>query len=211
MTNTEASPTPNWPLKKRHVAAFVIIIAVFIMGVTIRFVRGYTLEGEWAVFDSQKRLTGHNNPDGIRLEYPANWEVSPYSEGGTKNLGDLRVSFYNPFYLFTAKQYLSIWWQRTEDDWTRYDVRDWFIEDIGFEYKVDTLREFRELFQETKIGMGNYPALTQTFQKRNETEERIIVFSVNDEAFVLRVNYLTGDSETEEILKRMINSIEVYD
>jgi hypothetical protein len=80
--------------------------------------------------------------------------------------------------LFEAQKYMDVWWRRVDENWTRYDARDWYIEDLSFgEAQVTN----KNIYQETEIGKGEYPALTgvnlATFDKR-----RVVVLVVGDEA-----------------------------
>ncbi len=185
-------------------------LAVVFIGFTIqRYVTAASMKGKWAVFDSQNYIRGVGNPDGFRLEYPSSWQPGVYDNGGPKNLGDLRARFTEPYFIFTPKTYLSIWWKRIDQNWSLEDVRDWYIEENGFNVNRDLLEQSRDSFSETAVGAGNYPALTQTFAGGRE---RIILYLliVDDEAFVLEFNTKNYNNDLEKTFERMVNSFEVY-
>jgi hypothetical protein len=186
--------------------SFGLIVILFITGILIRFIHGNTNVGQWTVFNSRERLTGEDDPDGFRLEYPSSWEANAYSGGGSHNMGELRALFNYPFYLFEIQQNLHVYWRRVDEDWTRYDARDWYIEDLPFGHAAVTNEN---IYQEIKIGKGNYLALTgtnlTTFDKR-----RVVVLVIGDEAFALDFYSERDDPEVDVIFERMLDSFEVY-
>ncbi|MCP4420495.1 MAG: hypothetical protein GY805_28140 [Chloroflexi bacterium] len=197
-------------IKKNRLPLFVLFIIVlsFIVVTAIRIIHAIQVDGQWTEFDSQSYMHGENNPDGFRMEYPQGWTSGSYEGGGQKNLGDLRASFSNPFYVFTQKTFLSIWWRRVDETWTLEDVRDWYIEENGFGINRSELEQKRNSFQERLIGSENYPALSQVFSQTGSTEIQIVLFIVGDEAFVLEMNSNIYELDT---FNRMLNSFEVYE
>ena len=188
----------------------LLALAVGFAGLTTRrYIHAISLKGQWTLFDSQKYMHGSNNPDGFRLEYPSSWQAGAYNNGGPKNLGDARAAFDAPFFLFTPRTFLYIWWKRIDQNWSLEDVRDWYIEENGFNVNRDLLEQSRDSFSETAVGAGNYPALTQTFAGGRE---RIILYLliVDDEAFVLEFNTKNYNNDLEKTFERMVNSFEVY-
>ncbi|KAA3660583.1 MAG: hypothetical protein DWQ04_19020 [Chloroflexi bacterium] len=200
-------------LKTREGFSLILLLAfvIYFLAVTgLRIIQAYQLEGEWVEFNSQQRLKGENDPEGFSIEYPANWEALSYSGGGTKNLRELRAGFDNPYYLFSTKDYVSIWWRRVDESWTMYDVRDWYIEDIGFGISQSSLEQSRDSFKATSIGSQNLPSLEKTFYPGMNEQIRVVLFVVDNEAFVLEFqsnNYRNFESTFE----RMLNSFEVYE
>ncbi len=174
-----------------------------------RYIHAASLKGQWTLFDSQQYMYGNNNPDGFRMEYPSGWQAGAYDNGGPKNLGYLRARFTEPYFIFTPTTYLSIWWKRIDKSWSLEDVRDWYIEENGFNINHDVLEQSRNYFLETTVGAGGYPALTQTFAGGRE---RIILYLliVDDEAFVLEFNTKNYNGNLEKTFDRMSDSFEVY-
>ncbi|NKQ35863.1 MAG: hypothetical protein HF973_09645 [Chloroflexi bacterium] len=187
------------------------VLAVVFIGFTIqRYANAASMKGKWTVFDSQHYIHGIDNPDGFRVEYPSGWQPGAYDNGGPKNLGDLRARFTEPHFIFTPKTYLSIWWKRIDKSWTLEDVRDWYIEENGFNINRELLEQSRDSFSEITVGADNYPALTQTFAGGTE---RIVLylFIVGDEAFVLEFNTKNYNADLEKTFDRMLSSFEVYE
>lgn len=205
-----------WPLDKfwrenRLMLIILCALAIGFTGFTVqRYIRAVSLKGQWTSFDSQQYMHGNNNPDGFRMEYPSSWQEGVYDNGGPKNLGDARVAFDAPFFLFTPRTFLYIWWKRIDDNWTLEDVRDWYIEENGFNINRELLEQSRDSFSETTVGAGNYPALTQTFAGGKE-RITLYLFIVGDEAFVLEFNTKNYNADLEKTFSRMLASFEVYD
>ncbi len=183
---------------------FVILVLGFLGNTSMRIIRAYQFEGEYSLFDSQDSLVGDNDPDGFRLEYPTSWSPLSWSNGHPKeNLRERRVKFKNPYYFFSTKTYVTIWWRRVDNNWTMYDAKDWYSEEYGFGISQRSL----DSFQETSIGIDNYPALENTVQGRE-----VVLFVVGDEAFALEFqakNHVEY-KKMENIFERMLNSFEVY-
>ncbi len=181
---------------------FVILVLGTLGSVSMRIIRAYRLEGEYSLFDSQDSLVGDNDPDGFRLEYPTSWSPFSWSNGHPNyGLREQRVMFNNPYYFFNTKTFVTIWWQRVDDNWTMYDARDWYMESRGF--------GSGQTFQETSIGIDSYPALENTLPVGRV---KIVLFVVNDEAFALEfeAKNFAEYRKMENIFEHMLNSFEVY-
>lgn len=197
--------------KNRFSFLALVMIGITVIGYTVyRINRALQFEGQWAEFDSQDYMHGENNPDGFRLEFPQSWVSGAFDGGGQKNLGDLRARFEEEFFIFTPNTYLSIWWRRVDETWTLEDVRDWYIDDLGFGINHAELEQQRNLFREITVGACNYPALSQDFWQGPHSGKRIILLIVGDEAFVLDLNAPYFDAKTTDTFDRMLRTFEVY-
>ena len=199
-------------LNKNHLPVLVllILILVFIAGTVTRYSHASQVEGQWAEFDSQNYIYGENNPDGFRLEYPQSWPLAAYEGGGPRNLKDARLGFDEPHFLFTPSTYLYVWWRRVDENWTLEDVRDWYIEELGFGINRPDLEQNRNAFQKVTVGVGDYPALSQIFGQGTRSVKQIVLFIVGDEAFIL-VFSTPGFDYYSDAFNRMLNSFEVYE
>ena len=198
--------------KKSVMLAVIILIVVIysLIDTEMDRRRSRQLEGMWAIFNSQEKLTGNNDPDGFAMTYPANWQLIVNSNGGTKNLGERRVLIEESIRFFGAKTYVSVWWKRVDDSWTMYDARDWYIDHIGFGINRSTLKRSHDSFTEINIGTNGYPALERVFNLARSEKRRVIVFVVDNEAFAIDFhgqNY----RETEDVFEQMLNSFEDYE
>lgn len=201
---------PFW--KKNWLAILILIILglSWIVYTTARYVHAIQAEGQWGVFDSQNYMHGEDNPDGFRLEFPLSWRFAVYDNGGPKNLKDAQAAFDEPFFLFTPNTFLYIWWRRVDDTWTLEDVRDWYVDELGFGINRSLLEQNRHAFREITVGVGDYPALSQVFWRDAYAGTRIVLLIVGDEAFVL--DFSTQNfTETSATFNRMLNSFEVYE
>lgn len=199
-------------LNKNHLPVLVllILILVFVAGTATRYSHAFQVEGQWTEFNSQNYMHGENNPGGFRLEYPAAWISGAYEDGGQKNLKNLRARFDNPYFIFSPKTYLSIWWRRVDETWTLENVRDWYIEELGFGINQPELEQNRNTFQKVTVGVGDYPALSQIFGQGTSSVKQIVLFIVGDEAFIL-VFSTPGFDYYTDTFNRVLNSFEVYE
>lgn len=202
----------DFKINKASLFILVVIVGVFLIGISRRFISNIQYQGEWSQYDSQAYSQASTFPDGFRLEYPANWEVSNLEKGGTKNLGELRVSFYKPDYFFTPSTALQIWWRRVDDNWTLKETKDWYIGDIAFGVNDAELEQKRDSFREVEIGKGNYLALVQTFNRfEGENPGRqVFLVVVGDEAFAFSFHSDNYDEDIAILFERMIDSLEIY-
>lgn len=198
-------------LNKNHLPVLVllILVLVFIAGTVTRYSHASQVEGQWAEFDSQNYMHGENNPDGFCLEYPTAWVSGAFEDGGQKNLKNLRARFSEPHFIFSQNTYLSVWWRRVDETWTLEDVRDWYIEELGFGINRSELEQNRNNFRKITVGVGDYPALSQVFWRGSNSGTRIVIIIVGDEAFIL--DFTTSSFDTySDTFNRMLNSFEVY-
>ncbi len=193
------------------------ILVLFMLGISFtvytsfRYIHAFQVAGQWTEFDSLNHMHGENNPDGFRLEFPQSWVSGAFDGGGQKNLKDARAAFDEPFFLFTPNTFLYVWWRRVDETWTLEDVRDWYIEELGFGINRSELEQRRNSFREITVGEGNYPALSQVFWQSADSGTRIVLFIVGDEAFILDFNAQRFDAETLDTFNRMLNSFDVYE
>lgn len=201
---------PFW--KKNWLAILILIILglSLVVYTTARYIHAIQVKGQWGVFDSQNYMNGEGNPDGFRLEFPLSWRFAAYDNGGPKNLKDARAAFDEPFFFFTPTTFLYIWWRRVDSTWTVEDVRDWYIEELGFGINRSLLEQNRHAFREITVGDGNYPALSQAFWQDAHSGTRIVLLVVGDEAFVLDFSS-QNFPESSATFNRMLDSFEVYD
>lgn len=207
---TKSTVFEFWNKNRFGILVLLIISLSFLAYTTIRYVQAFQVVRQWTEFDSQNYMDGENNPDGFRLETPQSWISAAHDGGGQKNLGNLRARFSNPFFVFSRKTYLAIWWRRVDETWTLENVRDWYIEDLGFGINRSALEQRRNSFQEVSVGAGNYPALSQDFWHSANSGTQIVLFVVGDEAFILQFTAQDFDTETSNTFTRMLNSFEVY-
>ena len=194
------------------------IILFIIVGRTISLIMAYQKEGQWNTFDSISWAKPPKDPDGFRLNYPTSWDEFSYSGGATKNGRELRASFESPYYWWTSKTYLNIWWRRIDGHWTLTDASNWFEHELGFGIRDHEIEMKHDAWQTTTIGKGKYPALVQTFGDPygvfhlppSKAEERVVLLIVGDEAFALTFNDDEVDPETVAIFQKMLDSFEVY-
>ena len=200
-----------WNKNRLAILVLLMLGLSFIIYTTIRYIQAFQVAGQWTEFNSQDYMHGENNPDGFRLEYPQSWRLEAYANGGSKNFKDARLGFDEPYFLFTPNTFLYVWWRRVDENWTLEDVRDWYIEELGFGINRSELEQKRNSFQEVMVGAGNYPALSQVFWRDTNSGTRIVLFIVGDEAFILDFDAQKLDSETLDIFNRMLDSYEVYE
>jgi hypothetical protein len=211
MDSTNLTFEGFWKKNRFSILVFVILSLSFLIYSSFRIIQAKQVEGQWDVFDSKNFITGRNNPDGFQIDYPKHWISGAYDEGGEKNLGDLRARFSDPYFLFSPTTYVSIWWRRVDDEWTLHDVKEWYIHDLGFNINRDQLAEKSDSFREITVGKGNYRATNQVFWKNGNSDIRIVLVLVGDEAFALQlVTPNLNDTDTQETFNRMLDSLEIY-
>jgi hypothetical protein len=201
--------------RRNKISIFIIVVVLgyVLLGIGVRFGRAYRFQGEWKGFDSQDYFQTETFPDGLRLDYPKGWELSVYEKGGTKNLGELRVSFIKSNYFFWPDTGLNVWWRRIDENWALEDAREWYVENLAFGISDNELEQKQDTFQEITVGTGNYPALTQTFHLpgRNNPRKQVVLLVVGDEAFAFTFQMKGDDEEIRKIVERMLNSLEIYE
>lgn len=192
--------------------AFTLLIGTVSFTLIQRFIRARQGEAEWKLFDSQDHYRDVQTfPDCFRVEHPANWELVVLENGGTKNLGELRVAITRPNYLFWPNTTLEVWWRRVDETWTLERVKDWFVQDVSFGISRQELVEKQDSFRPIIVGPSGLPGLTQTFEAfgGHNPWRKVILLLVEDEAFAF--NFITTDynSDVERIFRRMIDSIDM--
>ena len=213
----------NWGNSSMKIIVSRYIIPIIILGLIVvgilfdlrnQYERYYQMQGQWATFDSQAyHQQIRSFPDGFRLDYPLGWGITTYERGGTKNLRQLRVSFTTPHFIFDPDSYLQVWWRRIDENWTLDDARKWFVKEIPFGLDGVELREKQDTFQKTTVGIGQYPALIQTFTvfSGENPHEQVVLLVVGDEAFAFSFHTDNYDEQTEQIFERMLDSLEIYE
>lgn len=194
------------------------IVLYVVVGRTIELIIAYQSEGQWETFDSNSEAHPPQDPDGYRLEYPVSWNAFFHSGGGTKNLREQRGHFESPYYWWVSKTYLSIWWRRIDDNWTLPDALSWFEHELAFGIRDSEVKSKHHSWEQAIVGKGKYPALMQTFRdtfapyrlQRSKETERVVLFIVGDEVFVLTFYDDEVDPETTAIFQRMLDSFDVY-
>jgi hypothetical protein len=201
-------------IKRNKVSVFMVaaVLTYISLGAGVRLWRTYQFRGEWAQFDSIEHSKADTFPDGFRLDYPASWNVLIYENGGTKNLRELRSAFTKPNYIFVANTYLNIWWRRVDESWTLEDARQWYVQELAFGIRDSELEQKQTSFQEQTVGVGNYPALIQTFDEfgGKNPHRQVVLLVVDDEAFALSFHTKTYDEEIQKTFERILNSLEIY-
>lgn len=149
-------------------------------------IRGLLLLNQWSLFDSSNYYNSPSYPEGIRFEYPLYWELATFEHGASKNLGDLRIALYHPFYIFSPRRAMNVYWTRTNGKWELEDVADWFISNNVFGIDNETVNSLRGQFETVYAGRQNYPALIATVkgEGRNTTHTFLLLLDPDgDEAF----------------------------
>lgn len=177
-----------------------------------RFIHARQGEAEWQLFDSQDYYRDIQTfPNCFRMEHPANWELAVLENGGTKNLGELRVSITRPNYLFWPNTGLNVWWRSVDETWTLERVKDWYVQDVSFGVSAQELARKQDSFQPIRIGQNSFTGLTQTFEefRGHSPREQVILILNDDEAFAFSFITTDYDSDVERIFRRMIDSIDM--
>lgn len=202
----------DFKVNKISLIIVVFIVGLFLIEIGKRYISMIHYQGGWSQYDSQEYSQASTFPDGFRLDYPTNWEVSNLRKGGTKNLRELRVSFYKPNYIFTPSTYLQVWWRRVEANWSLDDVEEWYVSDIAFGVNRDELEQKRDRFLRTKVGAYDYPALVQTFNRFEGKNPRrqVVLLVVGDEAFAFSFHTDDYNEDIAATFERMIASLEIY-
>lgn len=202
----------NFKLSKVSLVIVVFVVGYFIFGTGKRLITASLYRDEWSQYDSREYSQAETFPDGFRFDYPANWEVTSYENGATKNGRELRISMRAPNYIFSPSTYQQIWWRRVDDQWTLEDTKEWYIDDVAFGVNNTELEQKQDSFRNIEIGKGNYPALIQSFtQFEGENPLRqVVLLSVGDEAFVFSFHSENYDEDISATFERMINSLEIY-
>lgn len=198
----------------RVLQRLVLILIIGIVSFTLaqRFIRARQGEGEWKLFNSQDHYRDIQTfPNCFRVAHPANWELAVLENGGTKNLGELRVAITRPNYLFWPNTTLEVWWRRVDETWTLERVKEWYVQDVSFGISRQELAQKQDSFRPILVGPNNLPGLTQTFEAfrgPNPREEVILVLD-EDEAFAFRFITTDYDVDMEQIFGRMIDSLDI--
>jgi hypothetical protein len=202
----------DFKVNKVSLIIVVVIVGVFLIELGKRYDSMIHYQGEWSQYDSQEYSQASTFPDGFRLDYPANWEVSNLRKGGTKNLRALRVSFFEPNYIFIPSTYLQIWWHRVDTNWTLDDVKEWYVNDIAFGVNRDELEQKRDGFSRIKVGVHDYPALVQTFKhfEGKNPRRQVVLLLVGDEAFAFSFHTNDYNEDIAATFERMIATLEIY-
>lgn len=198
----------------RVLQRLALVLFIGAVGFTLiqRFIHTRQGETEWKLFDSQEHYRDIQTfPDCFRVEHPANWELAVLENGGTKNLGELRVSITRPNYLFWPNTGLNVWWRRVDETWTLERVKDWYIQDVSFGVSTQELAQKQGSFQPIFVGPGELPGLTQTFEvfRGPNPREHVILLLVKGEAFAFSFMTNDYDADVEQIFSRMSDSIEM--
>lgn len=193
----------------------IIVILYFAISIGVRWNRIDKYKGQWTQFDSQAHYQSETFPDGLRFDYPASWLIGTFESGSSPNIGrTLRVKLTDPNFLMREDTGIRIHWRRLDEDWSLADIRDWYIDEIERTINRSVLKAKRDDFQQSEIGQGSYPALMQDFSRLKRGPlpyYQVILFRVDDEAFVFIFNTSDRRNGSLDIFKRMLDSIEVYE
>lgn len=142
------------------------------------------------------------------IEYPANWNHNTYGINGVKNKHDQKAQIYtNEFGLFGLSMAVRIYWVQM-DEATPEKIALWGREQITHPKGI-----FSD-FEETHIGVANYPALTRTFHYADNSQMTVQYF-VNHKNSVYLLEYILRNendlNEAKPVFERMLSSFEIID
>ncbi len=205
----------------RRVGWLVIAVVVlyFVAGAGYRWLQYYRYQGQWVTFDSQDYYQTNTFPDGVRFEYPANWRLLTYKEGGTLNQGTaLRIRLIKPNFIFSAGTWFTIWWQRVDETWSSTQILKWYIEDVERVVDREELIQKLDSFEPIAVGAAEYPALLQSFESFNlgpfassdDPLRKVVLLQVEDEVFAITFSTSDSTDGSLETFERILGTLEIY-
>lgn len=193
-------------LKSRKVKIIGILVPVpYALLIFIGIITLYSV-GFWINQDRQQTLISDSY--GFSINYPANWKLRTFGERGSKNLHDLKATISNLWLGFlpsSPKDALWVHWLSAED-MTLTQTAAWGFE--KFEQRNGSVSELKEI----RIGVGEYPALTRTFQYASSSKVRIHYYVISDQgAIILEFYAKSYDTETEAVFNQMLSTFRIID
>jgi len=156
--------------------------------------------GKWDTYTSEHH--------GFSIMYPAHWHKRSEYTQGDKNLVDLNADFTNSDGLILPPTITIEIHHRTIPDGTLEDIADWGLEIIAATGGAKRISPVAD----DQIGVNNYPALTQIYDRSVSSRVKHVYVISGDDAYVLLLSTSPRKwEEASEIFDRMLASFQLPD